>query len=341
MTILILVVLLLVISSALCSGSEAALFSITMIKVRQLVELKKRGAQALLTIQENMGRPIAAIVILNNIANIVGSIVVGNIAAEVLGSQWLGVFSGVLTFTVIIFAEIIPKNIGERYAESIALLVAPPVLFITRLLTPVVWLVEVIVSPFTKNSTQYTTNEAEIRLLTKIGHTEGVIELDESEMIQKVFELNDLTAADLMTPRVAMTYLKGALTLKECKDAIINSPHSRFVVVDETPDEIRGVALKDELLIALITSKENNSVDTFTKKILHVYETTYADTLIPLFQKEKQHLAIVTDAYGGVSGVITLEDVLEVLTGQIVDETDKVSDLQDFTSKNNPYKKKK
>ncbi len=338
MTTLIIAVLLVLISSALCSGTEAALFSVSIIKVRQLADTGKKAALALLSIRENMNRPIAAIVILNNIANIVGSIAVGNLAASALGNQWLGLFSGVLTFFVIIFSEIIPKSLGERYSESVALFIARPVLMITKLLTPLVWAVEIIVSPLTKGNNASTTNESEIRLLAKIGQKEGVIELDESEMIQKVFELNDRTAADLMTPRVAMTYLKGTLSIKEAQETIIESPHSRIVIVEDTPDQVLGIALKDELLVGLIKQKGDSLVNEFMQKVLYVKQDVVADKLLPLFQEKEQHLAIVVDDYGGVSGIVTLEDVVEVLTGEIVDETDKVKNLQEYSSANNPYK---
>lgn len=189
---LVLAIGIVLISSAICSGTEAALFSIPLIKVRQLAQSKQVSALALLAIRENMSRPIATIVILNNIANIVGSIMVGNIATSVLGSRWLGVVSGVLTFLVIIFSEIIPKTVGESHAERISLAVARPVRTLTRLLTPLIWCVEKIVTPFTHDGDSFTTDEAEIKLLAKIGHKEGVIEQDESDMIQRVFKLDNV-----------------------------------------------------------------------------------------------------------------------------------------------------
>jgi CBS domain containing-hemolysin-like protein len=315
-------------SSALCSGSEAALFSVSLIKVRQMAQSKKSAALALLAIRQNMSRPIATIVILNNVANIVGSIVVGGIATNVLGSHWLGLFSGILTFLVIIFSEIVPKTLGERYADRIALYVARPVMALTYVLTPLVWLVERITSPITKGATSPTTNEAEIKLLARIGRQEGIIEDDESEMIQQVFKLNDLTAEDLMTPRVAMTYLRGHLTLAEVQEDIIASPHSRIVVTGETIDDVLGVALKDELLTAIIQGKGQLQVSKLIRDVKFIPETVRADTLLTVFRKARQLLAVVIDEYGGVAGVVTLEDVLETLTGEIIDETDLFANLR-------------
>ena len=320
-------------SSAICSGSEAALFSVRLVKVRRLAQSKRPNALALLSIREQMNRPIATIVILNNIANIVGTIVVGYLATAVLGSQWLGLVSGMLTFLVILFSEIIPKTLGERYSDQIALVIARPVAGLTRILTPLIWCIEKITNPLTAGGNSFTTDEAEIQLLAKMGQEAGTIEDDEFEMIRKIFNLNDMMAADLMTPRVVMTYLKGDLTLAEAKEDILNSPHSRIIVIGETPDEVIGVALKTELLAGIIQGKLDQSISNFAYTVQFVLGRKRADQLLSIFQQARQHLAVVVDEYGGVSGVVTLEDVLEVLTGQLVDETDTIDDLQEFARK--------
>ncbi len=320
-------------SSAICSGSEAALFSVRLVKVRRMAQSKRPEALALLSIRERMNRPIATIVILNNIANIVGTIVVGFIAREVLGSQWLGLVSGILTFLVILFSEIIPKTLGDRYSDQIALVIARPVAGLTRILTPLIWCIEKITNPLTAGGNSFTTDEAEIKLLAKMGQEAGTIEDDEFEMIRKIFNLNDMTAADLMTPRVVMTYLKGDLTLAEAKEDILASQHSRIIVIGETQDQVIGVALKNELLAAIIQGKLNQSISIFSHEVHFVLGRKRANQLLSIFQQARQHLAVVVDEYGGVSGVVTLEDVLEVLTGELVDETDTVVDLQEFARK--------
>ncbi|MEO1765272.1 MAG: hemolysin family protein, partial [Cyanobacteria bacterium J06629_18] len=314
--------------SALCSGIEAALFSVSTLKVRQLAQTKNPSAVALLAIRENMNRPIATIVVINNVFNIVGSIITGNLAREVLGSNLLGLFSGVLTFLIIICAEIIPKTVGERYAETISLLIAIPLAALTLIFTPLVWVLENITAPFTRGKKQPTTNKAEIMLLADIAHQEGIIERDEAQMIQRVFQLNELTAADLMTPRTILTYLRGNLTLAEAKTDIISSQHTRIIVINETIDEVIGVALKQNLLTAMVEGRKTQKIGTLTRKVGFVPETIRADRLMRNFLEAREHLAVVVDEYGNVSGVITLEDVLEVITGEIVDETDKTIDLQ-------------
>ncbi|MGH8001637.1 MAG: hemolysin family protein [Brasilonema sp.] len=330
---LVIVVITVILGSALCSGTETALFSVSKLRVRQLAQSKNPSAVALLAIRENMNRPIATIVILNNTFNIIGSILTGNIAAKVLGDSWLGVFSGVLTFLIIIFGEIIPKTIGERYAEQIAILAALPVTGLSIIFTPLVWILETVTAPFSKGKRRPTTNEAEIKLLANIGQQEGIIENNEAEMIQRVFRLNDLTAADLMTPRIMMTYIHGDLTLAESKTNIITSQHSRIIVIDDSIDQVIGFALKQDLLTALVEGKDNQKITTLTRKARFVPETIRADKLLKGFLEIREHLAVVVDEYGNVSGVVTLEDVLEIITGEIVDETDKSVDLQEIARK--------
>lgn len=321
-------VVIVLLSSATCSLVETALLSVPLTKVRQLAESRAPAALALLKIRENMNRPISTIVIINNISNIVGSIVLGALVTTILGNEWLGLFSAIFTFLVIILAEITPKVAGERFAESVALVAAPSMVWLVRLLTPLTWVVEKATSPLTQGHDRPATDENEIRLLARIGHQEGILAQLESDMIQQVFKLNDMTAADLMTPRVSMTYLLGDLTLDAVKEQLLNFQHSRIVITGASTDEIIGVALKSELLEGLIIGQHSKQVRDFAKETRFVPTTFQADQLLTVFRKRRQHMAVVVDEYGGVAGVVTLEDVVEVITGEIVDETDTEVDLQ-------------
>ncbi|MGF1589045.1 MAG: hemolysin family protein [Pleurocapsa sp.] len=330
---LIIAVIVVLSGSAFCSGAETALLSISPIKVRQLAQSKKPAALALASIRLHINRPIATVVILNNIFNIVGSITIGSLISQILGNAWLGVFSAILTFLIIIFGEILPKVLCQRYAESVCLVVAIPINFLTLIFTPLVWLLEQVTAPFTKANNLPTTDEAEIKFLTNIGFQEGVIEDDEAEMIQRVFQLNDLNASDLMTPRIITTYLQGDQTLNECQSEIIKSQHTRILVIDATIDNVTGLVLKDELLTAMIEGNGDRQINNLQRPVHFVPETNRADKLLKVFQENREHLAVVLDEYGGVAGVVTLEDVLEVLTGEIVDETDRNVDLQEIARK--------
>ncbi len=321
------------VSSALCSGSEAALFSLPLVKARQLAEKGGKNAKALLAIREDMRRPIATIVVLNNVANIVGSIAVGNVASHVLGEQWLGVVSGVLTFLVIVLSEILPKTFGERHAAKIGLKIARPLTVLVMILSPMVWFIERI-TPDSTSGRRPTTDEAEIRMLTRIARQEGVIEGDESEMILRVFAMNDRTARDIMTPRVNITWLDADEPLEECIADVLASQHSRMVVVGETIDEVMGIVLRAELLRALVEGKGAQPVRDFARPPRFVRQDARADRLLQVFQRTHEHLMVVADDFGGVAGVVSLEDVLEVLTGEIVDETDTVVDLAEDARRN-------
>jgi CBS domain containing-hemolysin-like protein len=326
-------ILVVIFGSALCSSTETALFSVSPIKVKQLAQSNNPSALALLAIRENMSRPIATIVIMNNIFNIVGSILIGNTASQVLGANWLGLVSGILTFLIIIFGEILPKTIGDRYSEPISLVMALPVTGLAIVFTPVVWIIENVTLRFFKNKKRPTTNEAEIKLLANIGQQEGIIESGEAEMIQRVFRLNDVTASDLMTPRIILTYIRGDLTLEEAKKDIIASQHTRIIVVDRSIDQVIGFALKENLLTAMVEGNSHEKIANLARKVNFVPEIVRADKLMKDFIAAREHLAVVVDEYGGVAGVITLEDVLEVITGEIVDETDRTVDLQEIARK--------
>ncbi|BAQ63856.1 hemolysin family protein [Geminocystis sp. NIES-3709] len=327
------IVIVVLLGSAICSLTETVILSVSDIKVKQWAQSKKTPALALLKIKKKMSRPIATIVMLNNIFNIVGSIIIGSLATEVLGNRLLGLFSALLTFLIIIFGEILPKTIGQRYADNLALLLALPTQFLTLILSPLVWLIEKITEPFTQGKVLPTTNEMEIKLLTNIGSNEGVIEVNEAEMINRVFHLNDLSASDIMTPRIIITYLKGDLILKDCQDVVIKSEHTRILVVQDSIDDVIGIAFKSELLAAIIQGKQEEKVANLTRTANFVPETIRANRLLKHFQEIRQHLMVVIDEYGGVSGVVTLEDVLEVLTGDIVDETDKIVSLREIARK--------
>ncbi|NJM98486.1 MAG: HlyC/CorC family transporter [Phormidesmis sp. RL_2_1] len=324
-----------IIGSALCSGTETALLSVPLLRAKQIAQGEPNrkpspAAIALLSIRQHVSRPIATIVVLNNIFNIVGSIVVGRIAADLFGNAGLGIFSAALTFCIILFGEILPKTIGERYAERISLTVAILVRGATLLFTPLIWLLEHITAPLTKGSKRPITDESEIKLLTILGYQEGLIEDDEVEMIDRVFRLNDLKSADIMTPRVAITFISGDAILQDIQAEIINSQHTRILVIGEDLDHVIGVALKAELLTALVQGKGDAPIKSLMRQVHYVPDTERTDSLLKTFQSLREHLMVVVDEYGGVSGVVTLEDTLEVLTGEIVDETDRNVDLQAF-----------
>lgn len=313
--------------SALFSAIEAALFSIPVNKVKILNDEKKEGASVLLRIKNEMRPTITVLVLFTNIFNIAGSILAGVIAANILNSTKIGIFSAILTFLVIVFAEILPKSFGDAYAERISLLVAKPLFYTTKLFSPLIWIILTITNPLPKKKKNI--SEEDIRSLSHIGYLEGVIEKDEKEMIQKVFLLNDLKAKDIMTPRIMITSFQADKKLKNLEEKIYSLSHSRIPIYRKDMDDIIGISHQRDLLIACSKGEKEKKVSEFTtNEAIFVSEETKIDNLIPIFREQRCHLAVVVDQFGGTSGVVTLEDVLEQLIGEVIDETDKTVNLR-------------
>ncbi len=319
---LILTVLAVLIASALASGTEAALFAVSYPEVLAAVDQRRRGALALRRLQQDLTHPIMAIVIWNNLANIGGSILVGALVTRQLGSAWLGAFSALLTLLVIIFSEIVPKALGERNALAIGLWVAQPVQLLTRLMSPLIALLDLIVRPLAPPTVRRT-SEDEIRALTRQGRREGVIEQDESEIIQRVFRMNDTTAGMIMTPLAQVDTLEASRPIGELTDWVREVTHTRIPL--HRADDINsvvGVVNVREILLALAEGQRDRPVAALAMDAWFVPSSMRSDDLMREFQQRKQHLAVVVDGLGTLQGVVTLEDVLEELVGEIEDETD-------------------
>jgi len=327
MALFIILILLVIFGSAFFSGMEAALFAASRSKAIVMAEQDAPGGKALLKVKENMSRPITVIVIGNNIVNIVGSLFVGFVAGELFGSAVLGFLSAGLTILIIIFGEIIPKTIGENNAEAIGRKVARPLLMMTRVLLPIVLFIELMTKRFAKK--RDLVSEEELKILSELGHKEGVIEKDERDLIQKVFMMNDLVARDIMTPRTVLVAFQEDQVLGEIRDDIFSLRHSRLPVYKEGIDDTTGVCLRRDLLQALAEDKDHMQIKDFKHEALYVDEKYRVDDLLPYFQKKRAHMAIVKDEFDGTSGLVTLEDVLEQLVGEIVDETDEYIDARE------------
>ncbi len=308
--------------AAFASGSEAALFSVPYPKVKAMVAARKPGSRALLKIKDNMTYPIGTIVIVNNIATIVGSSVEGVVAHHVFGSVGLSVFVACFTFSVIVFAEIVPKTLGESYAASLAPIVAPPVLFLTGVFRPLLWLIDRALDRLRPVHDLKGVSEDEIKIMAQMGRLSGSVEADESQMIRRVFKLNDITADDMMTLVSSVEWIPGDVPLGEQRARVLDLRHSRVPVMGDAPDRVLGVALTRDLISAVARDEFQATPNDFVQEALCVRNDVAADDLLPLFQGREQHLAVVEDPDGRMVGVVTLEDVLEELVGEIADEKD-------------------
>lgn len=305
---------------------EAALFTVPLSRARVLAAQKKPRAHALVQVKESMARSIFLLVVFTNIATVLGSIILGKNASDEFGGS-VGIISALMTVGIILFGDLIPKALGDKHAERIGLFFAPTILFITKLFSPIVWLFEKLIHKTVGKHIQKV-SEDDLRILSETSLNDGEIELDEKEIILNTFRMNDVVARDIMTPRVAIEALEETLTMRKALEIIGEKPFSRIPVYKGNLDTITGIISSKDILRALAHDLHESQVREYIRPATFVSETARTDHLLAQFQKQKIHCGIVVDEFGGTSGFITLEDVLEVLVGEIMDETDEHEDMR-------------
>lgn len=317
-------ILFIVLGAALTSMVEAAILSLPLIRARALAQEKHRNGKDLLAIKEDIHYTIAAIVIINNSISIIGSMFVGERVAFLFGDDGLGLFAALLTFLVIIFGEIFPKTIGERFKVFISLAAAPMLRFLVMISKPFIRIIFHLEKPLAKHlqSSAPKVTESEIKLMLQLGRDTGSVELDEEALCNRVFRLNDIQAAQIMKPLDQTYVLPADHTLEELKDKIINATYSRIGVYDRDPLDIVGTVEQRILLAEIAKDNYHARVRDFMVKPIFVNWATKADALLESFQSHHQHMFVVQNAQGKDVGIITMEDVLEELFGEIYDEKD-------------------
>jgi CBS domain containing-hemolysin-like protein len=331
---LLILALIVIVLSAVFSMTEAALFSYSVTKARVAAQRGNRLAKNAIELRAKPLKAVAALVILSSINQTAGSLAIGWQAGRTFSDFGIGAFTTILTFTTIIFAEIIPKNFGESWSQTIFPIVAYPLRWFALALSPLTFILEVITKPFTTGESPFITSEDEIALLTRVGASEGTIEPHEADMIQRVFRLNDVTASDMMTPRPFADFIDGSKKLSEIADVIKSTRHSRLPVFEGDAHNITGIVHQRDLLRALADGEGENKVSEYASEALLIPESRLADDLLRDFQEKRSHLAVVLSEYGNVIGVVGLEDVVEELVGEIIDEKDVAPELIKRISKN-------
>lgn len=311
-------------TSGLCSMTEAAILSLPLLKARVLYDQKRKGSKDLLAIKENINSTIATIVILNNSINIIGSIFIGQEVMRIFGNEWLGISSAILTFLIIVIAEVIPKTIGEHYKTRISLGSAKILRAITWLFSPLTRILILAGSIFRRSSTIPKVTEDEIKIMLKLGRDAGTVEVDEESICNKVFKLNDVRATHIMRPIDQIYTLPADQKLVDLKDSILNSQYSRIAVYKDDISKIVGIVQQRILLREIAKDNYEAKVEEFMMRPIFVNENEKADDLLGKFQAYHQHLFIVQDKQGKNIGIVSMEDVLEELFGEIYDEKDKV-----------------
>ncbi len=330
---LISIIFLIIILSALCSMVEAALFTVPLTRVKSWVEDNLRSSLSLLQIKEAMQKPIATIVIINNISNIVGSIIVGGLMTQLFDKLIVGIFSGVFTFLIIILSEIVPKTLGERYADSIALYSAKTILFLTRVFNPILIIIEKATKPIVKDKIYPSVSEHEIKMLAYLGSREGVLEKEEANIIKNALLLNDIKVKEIMTPRIKMIGFEEEQSLKDIRDELYEIPFSRVPLYKQSLDKVTGLLYKLDALRAICDNKMTIPLSDLRKDCLFIPENKPIDKLMEELRITQSHTAIVIDEYGGTAGLVTLEDILEQLVGNIVGAEDSTEEKMLVISK--------
>jgi CBS domain containing-hemolysin-like protein len=320
MLILILYIFGFIVLSGIMAMIDAAVLSVSPAEVETMAAKNRPGAGALQKLYKHITRAVVVIVAFTNTVNVFGPIIVGQKAVDIYGDVVIGVITAVLTFGTIIFSEIIPKSLGVHYAPKISRIAAPFVWFFTYALFPVVVFLEW-VSKLMQRGHRHIGTEDQVRALVKLGGSAGLIEKDEIQLIHRVFTLNDRTAGQIMTALQEVTGLGAGLTIAEAAKLAKEKRFSRFPVFATSGDDVSGVVLARDILEAALEGKGDEPVGRFTHPVPEVGYEDKSDDLLPMFRDMKLHMAVVKRD-GRTAGVVTLEDVLEELVGEIWDETD-------------------
>ncbi|MFG0331928.1 MAG: hemolysin family protein [Maioricimonas sp. JB049] len=306
--------------SGLLALVDAAVLSVTRAETEELVLQEKTGAVWLQTVKKQMTRAVVVIVIITNTINVLGPILVGQKAVEIYGSTVIGVITAVLTLGTIIFSEIIPKSLGAHYAPTISRCSAPVIVALWWGLFPIVILLERMVVLLQRGE-RHVGTETQIRSLVRLGLQSGRIEPDESQLIQQAFLLNDRSAADIMTPRAQVVTIPATATISEAARIVFDHEFSRYPVLGDEPHDVIGMVLSRQILAQLADGHAGAVVKELVQPVPRVPPEMRSDALLAMFRRRKVHLAAVHES-GRLLGLVTLEDVLEELVGEIADEKD-------------------
>ena len=333
------IVIILLSASAFFSSAETALMTSNKLKMRNLADNGNKRAAKVLKVTENTDKMLSAILIGNNIVNLTASSISTTLTLKIFGSKLVGIATGILTFLILVFGEITPKNVASKNAENMALAYIGVISFLVTLLTPVIFIVNTVakfvISIFNKNGDDNNAvTEEELRAMVEYSHEEGVIENEEKKMIVNVVDFGDTVAGDIMMPRVDMVMVDEKSSYEEILQVFREERYTRIPVYEETPDNVIGILnVKDFLLIE---DKENFVMKELLREPLYTYEYKKTSALMMDMRKTGANIVIVLDEYGITAGLITLEDMLEEIVGEIRDEFDadedegitKVSDLE-------------
>lgn len=326
-----LLLVLLILLSGFFSASEAALMSLSRIRIRHMVEEKVNGAALVESLISHPGRLLSAVLVGNNVVNIAGSAIATALAIRHYGAQGVGIATGVMTLLILVFAEVMPKSLATQHSERVSLRVAKPLKWMMVILSPVIHLLILLTDRVirflggkTIKEKPFITEEEFMTIVT-VGHEEGVLEVEEKQMIHNIVEFGDAQVKDVMTLRTDMAAISVSAAYPEVMEIFRREGFSRMPVYEDTTDNILGILyIKD--LIFMQQTQEVFDVRPHLREAFFTYEYKGTSALFKEMRKGRIPIAIVLDEYGGTAGLVTIEDLVEEIVGEIEDEYDEAKE---------------
>lgn len=316
--------------SALCSAIEAMLYSITWAQIEQMKVKYPKAGELFYEMRLNIEKPISAVLTLNTVANTAGATIAGALATQALGENNLLTFSILFTILILLFGEIIPKTIGVVYSTSLARILVYPLYSMILVLKPITFVIGFIAKLITPKGSVPSATEDDIKVIASLSRKSGVIQDYEETVISNILELDKKQVEDVMTPRTVVFSLPMTFTLEEAYNQENFWNFTRVPVFDTNNEDIVGIIQRREIMMNINSGKGNLKISEIMRPIHYVLEHQPLDIVMHKFLDLHQHLFAVLDEYGGLAGVISLEDILEEMLGrEIVDESDMVTDMRE------------
>lgn len=321
-----------IIVSALCSVCEAVLYSISTSQVELLKKSGSKSGYLLDSLRNDIDEPITAILTLNTVANTVGAAIAGASVAKLFGDNNVIWFSGVFTLSILIFSEIIPKTVGVTFSVRLAPLIATPLTWIVTILKPIIWLCRSITRLIPQNKSDENISAEELQTIAAMSLKSGEIEADQERVINNVLVLQTKMVRQVMTPRTVTFMLEENSSVAESMEKVTQlSSHSRVPVYNSEIDNITGIIMRKDVLLAAANHENDRQLSTLKHPVHFVPETAPLNRILIDFFDRRQHLFIVVDEYGSMTGIISMEDILEEIVGrEIIDESDRAKDMREL-----------
>ncbi|HAI15036.1 MAG: hemolysin family protein [Pseudomonadota bacterium] len=335
-----------IIFSFLCSILEAVLLSITPAYVGIQENKKTAIAEDLTRFKADIDQPLAAILTLNTIAHTVGAIGVGSQAAVIFSetdinamglssTNWEALIAGGMTLSILILSEVIPKTLGANNWELLTPFTVRALRIMLFILRPFVWLSQFITNNLKKDKDKPVLSRSDFAVMAEIGKETGVLEEKEQKIIYNLLRFSGVLVKDIMTPRIVVVSADEAISIREFHEKHEDLSFSRIPIYRENSDNITGYVLKDELLFNLVEENDNKPLKHIRRDVVVVHKTLAIPDLLDIFINKQEHMALVVDEFGGMEGIVTMEDIIETLLGiEIVDESDNTEDMQALARKN-------